>query len=242
MKLAERIFRRNDYSVTSAYGWRIHPVTKAQSFHSGTDYGTKGQKWNQYALENGVVLSAGVDRQGANALFAWVSYPRLGIKCLHYHLDQVLVKTGQGVNEHTVIGTTGTTGRSTGIHLHLGVKSLKTNTYFDPETYNYSLTLSGAWDEQYTRDLQKFFGTTQDSIISGQLVILPNIKIMKWGVTGSQLVRAVEKWLGLPITGQLTKRVIMAWQGRMGTVQDGVISPNSALVREMKQRMSEGTL
>ena len=242
MKLAERIFRRNDYSLTSPFGWRIHPVTKQQSFHSGTDYGTKGQKWNQYALENGVVLSAGVDRAGANALFAWVSYPRLGIKCLHYHLDQVLVKTGQGINANTIIGTTGTTGRSTGIHLHLGVKSLKTNVYFDPESYDYSENESGAWDVEFTKDLQRYFKTTVDGVMSGQRVIMPNVKIMRYGIFGSQLVRAMQVWLGVQVNGQLDKPTIRALQLRMGTVADGVISQNSALVREMRKRLKDGGL
>ena len=242
MKLAERTFRRNDYAVTSAYGWRIHPVTKSQSFHRGTDYGTKGQKWKQYALEDGVVLSAGVDRLGANAIFAWVSYPRLGIKCLHYHLDQVYVKAGQRVNENTVIGLTGTTGRSTDIHLHLGVKSLKTNTYFDPETYNYSATDAGEWNADFTKLLQKHFKTTVDGVISGQRIPQPNIKITQYGVFGSQLVRAIQRWLGIVVNGQLDKRTIQAMQARMGTVADGVVSPNSQLVREMRNRISEGSL
>lgn len=139
MKIAERTFRRKDYRLTSPYGTRIHPVTKVKSFHWGVDYGTQGQKWKQYALEEGTVLSAGVDNSssGQGALFAWVSYPRLGIKCLYYHLDVVYVKRGQSVTHDTVIGLTGTTGRSTGIHLHLGTKWLKTDAYFDPETFDY---------------------------------------------------------------------------------------------------------
>lgn len=137
MKLATRIFKREDWKFTSPFGDRIHPVTKVKSFHSGTDYGSHGEKWKQYALEEGIVLAAGVDSGGYGALFAWVSYPRLGIKCLHYHLDAVFVKKGQKVTTDTCIGTTGTSGRSTGIHLHLGVKHLNDNKYFDPESFDY---------------------------------------------------------------------------------------------------------
>lgn len=137
MKLAERTFKRNDYKLTSPFGMRTHPVTHVQKLHSGADYGTQGQKWKQYALENGTVLNAGVDTQGYNALFAWVKYPRLGIKVLYYHLDQVFVKKGQKVTHDTIIGHTGTSGLSTGIHLHMGVKRLTDDTYFDPETFDY---------------------------------------------------------------------------------------------------------
>lgn len=137
MKLADRIFKRNDWKMTSPFGNRKHPVTGEVKLHSGTDYGTQGQKWKQYALEDGVVISAGVDKAGYNALYAWVSYPRLGIKLLHYHLDEVFVKKNQKVTHDTVIGTTGTSGLSTGIHLHLGIKHLSDDKYFDPESYDY---------------------------------------------------------------------------------------------------------
>lgn len=140
MKLAEAIFRRGDYKKPtgrSLYGDRIHPVTNKPDFHSGVDYGTQGEKWPQWALEEGIVLSCGKDVRGANALFVWIKYPRLGIKVLHYHLDRIDVKKNQLVDSNTCIGLTGQTGVVTDIHLHLGVKSLITNKYFDPEIFDY---------------------------------------------------------------------------------------------------------
>lgn len=123
--------------MTSPFGIRIHPITKEKKQHLGVDYGTKGEKWAQYALEDGTVLSCGKDSAGANALFVWVSYPRLNLKLLHYHLDSISVRKGQVVNENTVLGYTGTTGNSTGIHLHLGAKHISDNIYFDPEEVDY---------------------------------------------------------------------------------------------------------
>ena len=49
MKLAERIFRRNDYYITSKFGKRNVITTSAgttNAFHGGVDYGTKNEKWN----------------------------------------------------------------------------------------------------------------------------------------------------------------------------------------------------
>lgn len=138
MKLAERIFKRKDYYITSKFGYRKAINTSAgttSTFHSGCDYGTHVQKWKQYALENGTVLSCGVAKDGAK--YVWIKYPRLNIKLLHYHLDSINVKVGQTVDNNTVIGTTGKTGKATGIHLHLGMKYLNSNTYVDPEKYDY---------------------------------------------------------------------------------------------------------
>lgn len=138
MKLASRIFKRDNWYVTSEFGYRDSIKTSAgttDTFHNGCDYGTHGEKWKQYALEKGTVISAGTDSYGGK--FAWVKYPRLNIKLLHYHLDSVKVKAGQSVNSDTVIGTTGMTGMATGIHLHLGMKYLNSNEYVDPHKYDY---------------------------------------------------------------------------------------------------------
>lgn len=138
MKLASRIFKRDDWYVTSSFGTRAPIKTSAgttSSFHNGCDYGTSGQKWNQYALEEGSIISCGTASDGAK--YVWVKYPRLNIKLLHYHLDTIKVSKGQSVNSNTILGTTGKTGMATGIHLHLGMKYLNSDSYVDPHTYDY---------------------------------------------------------------------------------------------------------
>lgn len=139
MKLASRIFKRDDWYVTSKFGYRDVINTSAGStdtFHNGCDYGTNGEKWKQYALEDGKVISAGTDSYGGK--YAWVTYPRLNFKLLYYHLDSVKVKAGDVVNSNTIIGTTGASGMATGVHLHLGMKYLNKDEYVDPHTYEYS--------------------------------------------------------------------------------------------------------
>ena len=244
MKLAERTFNRKDYYLTSPYGWRIHPITKVKKFHSGSDYGTYLQKWDQLALESGKVISAGVDWLNGRALFAWVEYPRINLKLLYYHLDQVFVKKGQIVERGTLIGKTGSTGYSTAIHLHLGVKLISTNTYINPESVIYEPMdveiVDGHWNELFTRDLQIYFGTSVDRIISGQYRVLPYVKIMKKGLTGSQLIRAIQRSLGIRINGQLDIETVKAMQRKLGTIVDGIISENSQMVMEMKKRLKAG--
>ena len=135
MKLAERTFKRNDYKVTSKYGERIHPVTKEKSFHSGEDYGTQLQNWNVFAIEDGYIHASNSDATNGN--YIWVVYPRLNKKAFYCHLKERLVKKGDKVNNDTVIGLVGTSGRSTAIHLHFGWKDLTTDKYEDPNKYDY---------------------------------------------------------------------------------------------------------
>lgn len=131
------IFHNEKHYITSNYGKRSVLKTsngQTASFHSGTDYGTNGKKIAQYAIEDGSILSCGKASDGA--LYVWVSYPRLKVKMLHYHLDSIKVKAGQIVNENTLLGFTGKTGKATGIHLHLGIKRLSGGDYIDPEEWS----------------------------------------------------------------------------------------------------------
>ncbi len=138
IKLITKIFKRDDWYVTSPFGSREPIYTKTGvtgSFHNGCDYGTNGQKWEQYALEDGIVIDCGIASDGAK--YIWVNYPRINKKILHYHLDSICVKIGQTVYEGLLLGYTGETGMATGIHLHLGMKNSNGGDYEDPHSYNY---------------------------------------------------------------------------------------------------------
>lgn len=159
-KLSEDIFKGAKHFMSSPYGPRTVISTlygKTSSFHYGTDYGTYGVKLPQYCVAEGSVISCGKDT-AANGygLYAWISYPSLGVKMLHYHLDSVNVKSGQKVVKGTLIGYTGKTGRATGIHLHLGIKLLSTGSYTDPEIWsknNYGKSNLKPGDYKVTADI-----------------------------------------------------------------------------------------
>lgn len=139
MKLAERTFNRKDYQITSRFGYRAPIKTSAgvtSSFHSGVDYGTHGQKWEQYALEDGTCYAAGTLSDGCK--FCKIRYPRINLDLEYFHLDKVNVVAGQKVTHNTCIGTTGMSGKATGVHLHLGVSYIGKTQRFDAESVNYT--------------------------------------------------------------------------------------------------------
>lgn len=74
---------------------------------------------------------------------------------LHYHLDSIKVKAGQTVNENTILGYTGKTGKATGIHLHLGLKLLSGGDYIDPE----------AWFNKYYKEPTKVSSSKTNSFL-----------------------------------------------------------------------------
>lgn len=140
-KITDIIFKGEKHYITSKYGPRTPIKTSAgtsSNFHRGTDYGTNGKKLPQYAIEDGVVYSCGIGSDGAK--YVTIKYPRINKRFIHWHLDSISVKNGQAVSKYTQIGTTGKTGKATGVHLHLGIIDLSTGNYLDPESYAKSYT------------------------------------------------------------------------------------------------------
>lgn len=134
--VSDLIFHNAKHYITSPFGPRESLTTSngnTGTMHNGVDYGTNGVKRKQYAIEEGKVLTAATASDGAK--YVWVEYPRLGVKMLHYHLDTIKVKAGQKVDADTVLGTTGKTGKATGVHLHLGLKRLSGGGYINPEAW-----------------------------------------------------------------------------------------------------------
>ena len=112
------LFRNYNPYVTSSFGNRVNPVTGIYTLHAGVDYGTNGEKLPTYAIESGRVVGTGYSNINGN--FVYVNYPRLKKTGLYQHLDRISVVENQIVDDDTIIGYVGDTGRVTGVHLHFG--------------------------------------------------------------------------------------------------------------------------
>lgn len=100
--------------ITSGFGKRVDPINKKIAFHEGMDF--KGQIGDEiYATADGVVLRA--FRNGGYGNYVQIEHGN-GYKTSFSHMKKILVKKGQKIKRGQVVGTIGTTGRSTGPHLH----------------------------------------------------------------------------------------------------------------------------
>jgi murein DD-endopeptidase MepM/ murein hydrolase activator NlpD len=115
------------YPVTSGFGMREHPVTGGQKMHNGIDFSAPGGA-NILAVADGQVSFAGDMGGCGNAVEINHSGGYLSKYC---HALKVLVQKGQSVKAGTPIALVGTTGTSTGNHLHLGIKL--NGKYIDPK-------------------------------------------------------------------------------------------------------------
>jgi murein DD-endopeptidase MepM/ murein hydrolase activator NlpD len=104
--------------ITSAYGYRISPITGVRMFHSGIDIGGTPIGAPIYAAMPGRVTAAGWDDAYGNYV---VVTHNSGYRTLYGHMSLIRVKTGAYVNHDTRLGDVGSTGQSTGPHLHFTV-------------------------------------------------------------------------------------------------------------------------
>jgi murein DD-endopeptidase MepM/ murein hydrolase activator NlpD len=109
--------------ITSIFGWRTHPITGDRRFHSGTDIGA-AMGTPVLAAYTGQIEVA--DFVGGYGLTVIVNH-NSAVQTLYGHMSQIYVKPGQWVQQGTVIGLVGSTGNSTGPHLHFEVRQLTPN-------------------------------------------------------------------------------------------------------------------
>ena len=104
----------NPAPVTSRFGWRTHPLTGSRRFHSGLDIGAPSGS-PVVATGAGTVISAGWNGGYGKAIIIQHSDTQ---QTLYGHLSERSVQAGQTIAQGTVIGLVGSTGNSTGPHLH----------------------------------------------------------------------------------------------------------------------------
>ncbi len=115
--------------ITDRYGYRIHPILRKRQFHVGIDLSAKfGMPI--YATADGVVEYA--QYKGTYGNFLLLNHP-FGFKTAYGHLSKFAVHEGDYVSKGDIIGYIGTTGRSTGPHLHYEVRYL--NKWLNPEEF-----------------------------------------------------------------------------------------------------------
>lgn len=105
-------------SITSGFGWRIHPITLERKFHSGIDFGAK-QGAAIYSFEPGLVEFVGW--KGGYGKTVIVNHGE-GKSTLYGHASKIVVRKGERVVAGETIAKIGSTGNSTGPHLHFEMR------------------------------------------------------------------------------------------------------------------------
>ena len=197
--------------ITSDYGYRINPITKKKQFHNGLDLVSKVKNRNLYAIDDGYVqkIVTGQDKSKTGyGNYIWVRYPRYNLSLLHAHCSSIKKKKGDKVKKGDVVAIMGSTGRSTGVHLHLGMTKIGSNTWLNPKNYNmlsdkYNLTrlLKKGCKGSDVKELQKTLNSKGYSV-------------GKYGIDGS--------------FGNDTKLAVKKFQKANKLTADGIVGKNTA--------------
>ncbi|MDN8590029.1 M23 family metallopeptidase [Paenibacillus sp. 11B] len=155
------------YRITSSFGYRIHPISGGQTFHRGIDLVT--EPWNGpiHAFMDGTVRFAAEGATGSGfggyGLTVAVQDHRGYLHC-YAHLSRIAVKVGQQIKQGQLLGNQGSTGESTGPHVHYEVRKSSTPSYgytasengvVDPGIYlqsEYNSTVEGSEETPMTME------------------------------------------------------------------------------------------
>lgn len=118
------------FVFTSAFGWRIHPIYGDSRFHSGVDLAAP-EGTPIYATRSGVVDTADYQAGGAG-YYVQINHGD-GYRSIYMHMTHYIVGCGDYVSQGQIIGYCGSTGGSTGPHLHFGISY--NGSYVNPANY-----------------------------------------------------------------------------------------------------------
>ncbi len=107
-----------NYNITSEFGERIHPVTSEYSFHKGIDLATK-ENSEIYAALDGKVIEVGNDKWNGNYIKIMHENDIMTVYC---HCNKITAKENAVIRGGEIIGLVGSTGQSTGPHLHFEIR------------------------------------------------------------------------------------------------------------------------
>lgn len=115
-------------TVSSVYGYRLHPISGVKKFHHGTDIGiAKGS--NTVASKTGTITETGYHDSMGNYIYLDTED---GIRIKYMHLYKINVTKGEKVIRGQVVGLIGSTGSSTGPHCHWEIRRLSDNESCNP--------------------------------------------------------------------------------------------------------------
>ncbi|HPM00532.1 MAG TPA: M23 family metallopeptidase [Candidatus Cloacimonadota bacterium] len=115
--------------ITSRFGYRIHPISRRKKMHNGIDY-RASTGTPVYSIAAGTVIRA--NWYGGYGKTVEIRHQD-GHISQYAHLHRINVKHGQSVKAGSIIGSVGSTGYSTGPHLHFGIRNKKS--WINPQSF-----------------------------------------------------------------------------------------------------------
>ncbi len=208
--MGSRFFKNYDgYKITYPFGERT--IFGKKEMHSGTDLVAVAENGGALsdwvvAFDSGKVIEAGYSSRSGYYCKLRHDETATSIYC-HFKKDTLRVKKGDAVKKGDILGYMGSTGRSTGAHLHLGIALY--GEYVDPEKY-------------FDKDLSEV----------NQLTLIHKRKVLKKGAVGEEvrLLQTMLNFHGASLSadssfGPATHDALLAFQKNHSLAADGSAGP-----------------
>ena len=164
--------------TTDKYGDRIDPISGEQAFHAGLDFAGNTND-PIYATMSGTVMVAEFNNGGLGNVI-WIKHDNDNYFSAYAHLETFNVSAGDKVTKGQQIGGMGTTGYSTGVHLHFVIATVlwgnKTDTTIDPEVYLATSQGGGDDSSSPSRPVQDNSDKTQHQYEEGHAEMIYTVK------------------------------------------------------------------
>ncbi|MGG1638244.1 M23 family metallopeptidase [Paenibacillus sp. NRS-1760] len=160
------------YRLTSPFGMRMHPILKVNKFHRGVDLVVTPGNGPLHAFVEGTVMYAAMGKPGigipAEMGIVVAIKDDKGYLHLYAHLSTAVVKVGQKVAKGQAIGNQGTTGSSTGNHLHYEIRRAAT------PRHGWTDTEAGVVEP--TKYLQDYYKAAAPIVVPPKVEVKPMLK------------------------------------------------------------------
>ena len=164
--------------TTDKYGQRIDPISGEQAFHAGLDFAGNTND-PIYATMSGTVMVAEFNNGGLGNVI-WIKHDNDNYFSAYAHLETFNVSAGDKVTKGQQIGGMGTTGYSTGVHLHFVIATVlwgnKADTTIDPEVYLATSQGGGDDSSSPSRPVQDNSDKTQHQYEEGYAEMIYTVK------------------------------------------------------------------
>ena len=164
--------------TTDKYGQRTDPISGEQAFHAGLDFAGNTND-PIYATMSGTVMVAEFNNGGLGNVI-WIKHDNDNYFSAYAHLETFNVSAGDKVTKGQQIGGMGTTGYSTGVHLHFVIATVlwgnKADTTIDPEVYLATSQGGGDDSSSPSRPVQDNSDKTQHEYEEGHAEMIYTVK------------------------------------------------------------------
>jgi peptidoglycan hydrolase-like protein with peptidoglycan-binding domain len=228
--------------MRSGFGWRVHPITGKRTMHRGIDYGgvfdvmSAGDGKVVYVAPEWNTLSPTAKRKQSGGNVIIIQHAADCYTAYYHGAYQSPLKVGQRVKTGDVLYRSGTTGLSTGNHLHFEVRTKQHSGHVDPVPY------LRAGSNQPTHNMVQVTGKPdRQSWRALQTALRPHgyTGIID-GIPGPMTYRALQTWAGVKADGIFGPETRRAVQRKLGVTADGIWGRMTWTA--IQQRINSGNL